>query len=146
MTTTCVTPDCDETNLRRHPVLRKWPVILFVAAASLLAPTRSSPGSFTYYASNANGTYSYTANSISCTDPNTGFRATYLVFEPFTWTPKGGSTHSFNAQTDEATDHGVCGDVDSPTSAGGDGSGFQIFVSAYHSATIFDPNGHQVYP
>jgi hypothetical protein len=146
LTITHETPDCDKTNLRRHRMLRKSPVIIFVVAASLLAPSRSSPGSFTYYASNANGVYSYTANSITCTDPNTGYRATYLVFEPFTWTPKGGTTHSFDAETDEATDGGVCGDVDTPTSDGGDGSGFQIHVFAYHSATIHDPSGNQVYP
>lgn len=122
---------------------RIWQVV--TGSSQTWQPTNipSSMGGWRFVTGGESGTVTWSTSLQYCDDPN---RTSYNVYTGFTWTDPYGNKRMFNAQTIKDT-RSPC-DYDHPTDnkSALDASGYHIYITNYTTATIYAPDGTQVYP
>ncbi len=71
----------------------------------------------------------------------------YYTYENFTWTAPDGHLIPFGGITTYYSEDNYCGtSVPTANALATDGSGYHLYVTNYTSATVYGPDGTQVYP
>lgn len=102
---------------------------------------RGSQGGWRFLISGSPGTVNYMTQVYQCAT-----RGEWSTFSNFVWTAPDGTIHQFPITT--KNDHYDCdgGSISSRSAYANDSSGYYMSVTNYTSATVFAPDGSQVYP
>jgi RHS repeat-associated protein len=94
------------------------------------------------------GSVTHNTSIRNCT--RIGLHGSLTTYTSFAWTAPDGTRHSFGVTTVNAQNAGDCFDpsLDSPAGSAlaNDSSGFYMSVTNYTSATVYAPDGTEVYP
>lgn len=71
---------------------------------------------------------------------------TYIVISNFQWIAPDGTQRMFPISTEQQTSGDGCPDRSSTSGFANDASGFKMFVTNYTHATVYAPDGTQVFP
>ncbi len=110
-------------------------------------PTNAAQGGWRLMTSAAVGSVGNTVEFVQC-DPEPPFHHYYDYYN-FSWTAPDGTLHTFSSvETIRDTSVGnLCGgSFPSSDALADDSSGYHMYVTNYTSATVFAPDGTQVYP
>ncbi len=123
---------------------RIWQVV-----SSSWQPTNvvNSQGGWRLMTSAATGSVSYTASIEQC-NPEPPFHHYYDYYN-FVWTAPDGTRHSFpGAETinDTSVGNQCGGDFPTSNAFADDATGYHIYITNFTSATVYAPDGTQVFP
>jgi RHS repeat-associated protein len=105
----------------------------------------NSWGGWRFASTGSSGSVSFGSNTIVCDIPPPPYLS-YNTYFYFQWIAPDGTPHVFNIFTER--DPNNCDQGNTPTADGfaTDSSGYHMFVTNYTTATVFAPDGTQVYP
>src|SRR5258708_7299305 len=112
-------------------------------AGGVWQPTNAGQqGGWKFFTSASTGTISITSCNTSCDIT----RGSYTIYSTFTWTDSLGTQHSFLIGTESDPNNCNGGSIPTGTAFAADASGYHMYVTNYTQATIYAPDGAQVYP
>ncbi len=120
---------------------RIWKIV-----AGTWQPTNAAQGGWRLMTSAATGSVNYTATTEICNLDPPLKRETF--YDNFTWTAPDGTQHTFFGILTDNTGAGQACGPSAPNSdaLADDSSGYHMYVTNYTTATVFAPDGTQVYP
>ena len=94
-------------------------------------------------------TGSVTHNTLVRNCARIGLNGSLTTYSNFVWTAPDGTSHVFAAGTENTQNEGDCFEFpDEPTGSGSatDATGYYIAITSYTTATVYAPDGTEVYP